>query len=88
MLYHRVKPIDDGRDDLCVPDEKAAVARIGVQHEAHSRIVAFAFHAIDASPFVAETYAFGLAHADAIGGLIGAGGKRLRHRAIDVVSDP
>ena len=50
MLYYRVKPINDGRDDLCVPDEKAALARIGVQHKVHTRIIALALYAINATP--------------------------------------
>ncbi len=88
VLYDRIKPIDDSRDDLCIPNEKATIACIGVQHEAHSRIVAFALYAIDAASFAAKAHAFGFSDTDAIGSLIGAGGKRLCHRAIDMVSDP
>lgn len=88
MLYHRVKPVDDGRDDLLIPDQETAIASVGVQHEAHAGVVALALHAIDASAFTTKPHPFGLAYADPISSLIGACSESLSHGALDVIGDP
>ena len=81
-------PVDDGRDDLLIPDQETAIAGDGVQHEAHAGVVAFALHAIDASALTPGAHPFGLAYADPIGSLIGACSESLSHGALDVLSDP
>ncbi|WP_040441756.1 hypothetical protein [Ktedonobacter racemifer] len=88
MLDHGIVPVDDRRNDLLVPDQEAIVSRIGVQHEAHAGVVAFALHAINASAFTTKPHPFGLAYADPIRSLIGACSESLSHCAIDVISDP
>jgi hypothetical protein len=88
MLHDRIAPIDDGRNDLCIPDQKAAIARIGVKHKAHADIVALAFDAINATPLAAKPDPFGPPDADAISGLIGPCGESLGHCTLDVVGDP
>src|SRR5215471_21672136 len=88
MLYYRVKPIDDGGDDLLIPHQEAAITGIGIEHETHPHIVAFALHTINASPLTPEAYPFRLAHADAVHRLVRSGRQCLSHRAVDVVGDP
>ena len=88
MLHHRIMPIDNGRDDLSIPDQKAAIARIGIEHEAHPDIVALALHAINAASLAPKPNPFSLPDADAISGLIGPCGESLGHCTIDVVGDP
>src|SRR6266581_303578 len=81
-------PVDDGGDHLFIPEEKAAISGIWVEHKAHPDIVAFAFHTVDPAPSAPEAHPFGFADADPIDGLIGAGGKGLSHCTLDVVGDP
>ncbi|WP_040442267.1 hypothetical protein [Ktedonobacter racemifer] len=88
MLDHGIVPVDDRRNDLLVPDQEATVSRIGVQHEAHAGVVAFALHAINATSLAAEAYSFGFPNTDPIDRLIGASRKGLSHRALNVVDDP
>src|SRR5205823_101561 len=88
VLHHRITPGDDGWHHLFIPEQKPTISRVGVQDKAHADIIAFPFHAIKASAFAAKAHPFGLADTDAIGCLIGTGGKRLGHRTIDMVSDP
>ncbi|GHO80168.1 hypothetical protein KSD_79390 [Ktedonobacter sp. SOSP1-85] len=88
MLHHWVSPVDDGWDDLFVPDQEAAIARIGITYEAHADIVAFALHAIDATSLAAEAYSCGFPNTDPIDSLIGASRKGLSHRALNVIGDP
>ena len=88
MLDHRVKPVDDGRDDLLIPEQETAIADARVQHEAHAGVVALALHAIDASALTTVPHPAGFAGADPIGSLIGACRESLSHGAIDVIGDP
>src|ERR1700756_2464536 len=64
MLYDGIEPIDDGGGDLLIPQQEAAITGIGIEHETHPHIVAFALHTIDASPLTPEAHPFRLAHAD------------------------
>jgi hypothetical protein len=88
MLDHRVTPVDDGWDDLLIPEQETAIADARVQHEAHAGVVALALHAIDASASTTIPHPFGTAYADPIGSLIGACRESLSHGAIDVLGDP
>src|SRR5215469_9758434 len=88
MLDERITPVDEGRDHLLVPDEKAPITGIGVEHKAQADIVAFALHAVDPAASAPEAYPFGAPYTDAIDRLIGPGGQRLRHGRIDVVGNP
>jgi len=65
MLHDGIEPIDDDGDDLLIPHQEAAITGIGIEHETHPYIVAFALHTIDASPLTPEAYPFRLAHARA-----------------------
>jgi hypothetical protein len=40
MLHDGIEPIDDGRDDLLIPHQEAAITGIGIEHETHPHIVA------------------------------------------------
>ena len=88
MLHDGIEPIDDDGDDLLIPHQEAAITSIGIEHETHPHIGAFALHTIDASPLTPEAHPFRLAHADTVHRLIRSGCQCLSHRAVDVVGDP
>ena len=51
MLHNRIKPVDESRNNLLIPEQEAAIARIGVEHKAQADVVALALHAVNAAPF-------------------------------------
>src|SRR6266700_4380585 len=82
MLHDRIEPVDDGGNDLFIPEEKAAISDTRIEHETQAHIVTLALHAIDPSATTAKAHLFGFAHADAIRRLIRPGRERLSHRGI------
>src|SRR5579864_3741273 len=88
MPHDRIMPVNDGRDHLLIPEQKAAIPRTWIEHEAQAHIVALALHAIDPPSLTAKTHPAGVTHTDPIHGLIGSGCQRLRHGGIDVRSNP
>jgi hypothetical protein len=48
MLHDWITPVDQGRDDLLVPEEKASIASIGIEDKAQANVVALALSAINA----------------------------------------
>src|SRR6266566_5907681 len=88
MLDHRIAPVNDGRDNLPVPDQKAAIAIARVKDKTQPHIVALALDAIDPPSFAAKAYPPGFAHTDTINGLIGPARQGLSHCAIDMIGDP
>jgi hypothetical protein len=88
MLHGWITPVDDGGNDLLVPEEKASIASIRIEHKVQAHVIPFALHTINATPLAPKSHPFAFAHTDAIGGLIGAGRQGLGHRGVNVVSDP
>jgi hypothetical protein len=59
-----------------------------LQHKAQTRIVAFAFDAIEAMPTTFEADPLGFTQAHAVGGPIGPCGEGLSGHGVQMVSDP
>src|SRR5579885_3079747 len=83
-----IVPVDHGRDDQAIPEEKTASARSWIEHEAQAHVVAFALYAVDTTSFTSKADPFRFAHCHTIDGLIRSARQGLRHGAIDVIGDP
>jgi hypothetical protein len=88
MLHQRIEPVDDGGNDLLIPEQKAAIASVWVEHEAQADIIAFALHAIHPPATASKPHVACSAHAHSIGCLIGTGRQGLGHRGIDMLGNP
>lgn len=88
MLHDRITPVNKGRDDFRLPEEKTAIADARIKHEAHPDIVALALHAIKATSLAAKPNPFRLPDADTISSLIRSARQCLDHRALDVLGNP
>ena len=85
----RVVPIDQGSQAVVTPDQPALIACCGLlEHEADPLLVGLALQAWEPASRAAEAHSTGFAHADAIGGLIGATRQGLGGIGIQVLSDP
>src|SRR6266567_4265602 len=89
VFHHRVVPVDDRRQLVVFPDEIPLLALLWlVQHETQPGVVAFVLDAGKPAPSALEAHATGLAHTDAIEGLVGAASQRLSQHRIQVFGNP
>src|SRR5215469_2125501 len=89
MLGHRVLPVDDGRQVVVFPDEKALVPFLRLlQHKPQPGIIALVFETGEASPPAFEADAAGLSQTEASEGAIGATCQGLSEDSIEVLGDP
>ena len=89
MLDDGVLPVDEGRQVVVFPDEKALISVFRfLQHKAQSSIVAFVLDAGEATTMTAKTHPESLSQADAVEGAIGTTRQGLREYRIEVLGQP
>ena len=88
MSHDGIKPIDDGGNDLLIPEEETTIAYSRIEDKTHPDIVALALHAVNPSAFASEAHPLRLPNTDPIDRLIGTSRQGLGHCAVKVVSDP
>src|SRR5258708_31933778 len=89
MGDHLIVPIDHGRHLVILPDQPAAIALLWrLEHKAQAGIVALVLEASKASATTLKAHPTGLAHTDAVEGVIGTAGQRLGQHRIQVLGQP
>ena len=89
MLDHRVLPVDECREVVVFPDERALIPFLRLlQHKTEPGIIALVFDTGEAPPPTFEANAAGLSQTDARECAVGSTYQRLGEDGVKVLSDP